>query len=154
MAKRRYRLGAINDQGDHYFFKDPAHDKALELYVKDDQGYVKRSKALLTRGGTTSVRNVQGIDVDEHGNVYYLMTYAGTTTSLQGNTARIVKLDDELNFVDEVGPGGWVKRKYRDLRCARSGNLYLFSGGGTTAHTAYLFDDELTAYRNLGTTLA
>ena len=153
MAKRRYRLLAINDSGDHYFLKDPAHAKALKLYVKDDQGYVKRSKALLTRGGTTSVRTVVGMDVDEHGNVYYLMTYAGTTTSLTGNTARLVKLDDELNFKDEVAVGGFVKNKYRDVRVSRQGNVYIGCGGGTTAHTAYEFDDELTAYRNLGTTL-
>lgn len=141
--------GAVDKDGNIYVIDargQSASRAACRLLKIDDQGSLVWTVKLMSTGGTTSVDNVAGIDVDSEGNIYVLVTGLGITTATLpasgADTVNVYKLDDQGSVIWRVDPN-WGDPDACGVRVDDQGRIYIFAGGTTSNARAFkILDDQ------------
>ena len=148
--------GAVDRSGNIFVLDtrdQTAKRQTVRLLKCDDQGSLIWTVKLYGRGGTTTISSVRGIDVDNAGNVYVLVTGLGLTTNATEDTARVMKYDDQGSCIWDVDID-WGDADVTGLRVDDKGKIYVFGGGTTSNHRfVKVLDDQGSSIWTGATTL-
>ena len=148
--------GAVDKQGNIYTLDtrdQTAKRQAVRILKCDDQGSLMWTAKMIAAGGTTTVSSVRGIDVDDQGFIYVLVTGLGLTTNATEDTCLVFKYDDQGSLIWQRQVH-WGDADVTGLRVDNQGRIYVFSGGTTSNHRfVKVLDDQGSSLWTGATTL-
>lgn len=130
----------------------------LVLQVQDDEGRTLLDTSLVDGSVTPQiVSRARGIAQDRHGHIFVAaILVGGTTTNQVGDTAIVLKYDDQGRCMNALG---WDISDYfhttniEDIAVDDRGFIYIGSSGDTTTRCVLVLDDEGRVIRDFGTSV-